>query len=228
MDVEIASLLHIAHAKKGNTLEAVKQPKSIPAVVDKGAHAAILKLANAETASNKAINAVYTAYKNMVTVTLPLLNSTAAHAAILVDIHKTYGEARKSVAIQRITMLNNCRTICYGKAASRDVPAQEAQGAQVVLDALETCTSIPALYKALSLLKTVKHAAAGVAKVEPKAKVETAAASAKGGLALPDTRKEALAAVARMLQMCARTHLKTADHELVLEIDKVVKMLKAA
>lgn len=228
MDLEIASLLHIAQAKKEGAQEAVKPPKSVPEAVDKSAHSAIVKMVNAEVASDKAVNAVYNAFKNLITVTLPMMNRTAAHAAIMVDIHKTYGEARKAAAIQRITMLNNARTICYGKAASRDTPAQEPQGVQVVLDALETCTSLPALKQALTLLKSAKHGATGVAKVEPKAKADKATPSVKGDLVLPDTRKAALAAVVRMLQLCARVHLKTADHELVLEIDKVVKMLKAA
>lgn len=228
MDLEIASLMHIAAAKKEGAQEVAKQSKSVPEAVDKSAHAAILKMVNAEVASDKAVNAVYTAFKGLITVALPLMNRTAAHAAIMVDIHKTYGEARKSAAIQRITMLNNCRTICYGKAASRDTPAQEPQGAQVVLDALETCTSLPALKQALTLLKSVKHGATGVAKVEPKAKADKAAPSVKGGLVLPDTRKAALAAVVRMLELCARVHLTMKDAELIQEVDKVVKMLKAA
>lgn len=232
MDLEIASLLRIAQAKNKGAQEAVKPVKSVPETVDKSAHAAILKMVNAEVASNKAVNAVYAAFKALIVVALPLMNRTAAHAAIMVDLHKTYGEARKSAAIQRITMLNNCRTICYGKAASRDTPAQEARGAQVILDALDTCTSLPDLKHALTITKSAKHGATGVAKVGPKvgpkAKADKAAPSVKGELVLPDTRKAALAAVVRMLQVCARVHLKTADHELVLEIDKVVKMLQAA
>lgn len=228
MDLEIASLLRIAQAKNKGAQETVKHVKSVPETVDKSAHAAILKMVNAEVASNKAVNAVYAAFKALIVVALPLMNRTAAHAAIMVDLHKTYGEARKSAAIQRITMLNNCRTICYGKAASRDTPAQEARGAQVILDALDTCTSLPDLKHALTITKSAKHGATGVAKVEPKVKADKAAPSVKGELVLPDTREAALTAVVRMLQVCARVHLKTADHELVLEIDKVVKMLKAA
>ena len=94
---------------------------------------------------------------------------------------------------------------------------------------MNACESLPALKKALTLLKVAKHGATGVAKVAPKADKATASApKASGEMAVPSHRKDALKSMVRMLQTVARVHLTTADHAIVLEIDKLVKMLKAA
>lgn len=208
--------------------EPKRAPKVAPEAVDKSLHTLAVVMAKAEGAHDKALNAVYTTFKQYALAALPIVARLPAHAAALEDIKAVFGEARKPAAIQRITMLNNMRKIAYGAPATRDTAEQGAQGVECVVEVLNTVTSMPALKKALSAMKMVKHAAQGVAKVEPKGKKAAPSAPVKAeDVQIPSTRAEAIKAACRMLEFISSTFLKPGtDSDLVLEIDDVVEHLK--
>lgn len=223
---EIADLLKVAAAKGAQ--EAPKAAPVKPEAVDKGLHALALKMVSAEAAHDKAANAVYATFKAYAIAALPIIAKSGAHMAAVLDIRTCYGEARVAAAIQRITMLNNMRTIAHGKPASRNTAAQAAQGVDLVISTLETCTSLPALKKALTLLKTEKHAATGVAKHTISDKPKAAPVKASD-VVIPSTRAEAIKAACRILEMVSATFLTISkDAETIQEVAKVVKLLKAA
>jgi len=210
--------------------KAKRAPKAAPEAVDKSLHALAVTMAKSEGAYDKALNAVYTTFKNYALAALPIIERMPAHTAALQDIHAVFGEARKPAAIQRVTMLNNMRKIAYGAPATRDTPAQEAQGTERVIEALNACASMPALKKALGEMKAVKHAATGKAKTEPKVKASASkAAPVKADdVVLPGTRGEAIKAACRMLEFISKTFLSAgSDADLVLEVADVVEHLKA-
>jgi len=202
--------------------------KAKPEAVDKGLHSLALNMAKAEGNFDKALNQVYTTFKLYALAALPIIERMPAHIAALQDIRSVYGEARKPAAIQRVTMLNNIRTIAYGKPASRDTAAQSAQGVDCVIEALNACASLPALKQALSAMKTVSHGAQGVAKgVTVKAHTKAAPVKADD-VVIPSTRKEAIKAACRMLEFISSTFLQAgSDSELVLEVADVIEHLKA-
>ena len=207
---------------------APKVEKVAPEVVDKALHNLALNMLKSENAHDKALNAVYTTFKLYAIAAMPIIARLPAHTAAIVDIKAVYGEARKPAAIQRITMLNNMRTIAYGKIASRDTPAQAAQGVDIVIEALNTCTGLPALKSMLSGMKLVTHAAQGIAKgVTVKAHVKSAPVKADD-VVLPSTRAEAIKAACRMLKFISETFLNAgSDNELVLEVADVIEHLQA-
>jgi len=223
---EIRALLIAAQGAKSAPV--VKAEKAKPEAVDKGLHSLALNMAKAEGNYDKALNAVYTTFKLYALAAMPIITRLPAHVAALQDIRAVYGEARKPAAIQRITMLNNMRTIAYGKIASRDTPAQSAQGVECVIEALNACASLPALKQALAAMKEAKHGAQGVAKgVTVKAHVKAAPVKADD-VVLPSTRNEAIKAACRMLKFISDTFLTAGtDSELVLEVADVVEHLKA-
>lgn len=214
--------------------KAKRAPKPQPEAVDKNLHSLAVTMAKAEVSHDKALNAVYTTFKNYALAALPIIERMPAHTAALQDIHAVFGAARKPAAIQRVTMLNNMRKIAYGAPATRDTPTQEPQGTARVIEALNACTSLPALKQALTQLKTVKHAATGKAKVTAsgeKAKAATTAPKAAPikaeDVQIPATRAEAIKAACRMLEFVSRTFLRAGtDSELVLEVADVVEHLK--
>lgn len=222
--LDMSKLVAIVEADKAK--EKVK-----PEAVDKGLHALALGMAKSEGNYDKALNAVYTAFKDYALAALPIIERMPAHVAALQDIRSVFGEARKPAAIQRITMLNNIRTIAYGKPATRDTAAQEAQGVEGVIEALNACTSLPALKQALSGMKTITHGAQGVAKgVTVKAHTKSAPAEKVKAedVVIPSTRAEAIKAACRMLEFISNTFLNAGtDSELVLEVADVVEHLKA-
>ena len=225
---ELATIL------QGKAQEAAQKTGKVqPEAVDKSLHGLCVKMVQAEGKFDIAQNAVYATFKNYAIAALPLIERYAVHAAALVDIKATYGAARAPAAIQRITMLNNIRTIAWGKAASRNTPAQPAQGAQVVLEALEACGSLPALKTALALLKTEKHGATGIAKVTANGEKATGIAkiipTKAEDVVLPGTRAEAIKAACRILEMVSTNFLTISkDSATIAEVEKVVKMLRAA
>jgi len=219
-------------AQKAKDAPVVKAGKPAPEVVDKGLHSLAVNMVKAEGSYDKALNAVYTTFKLYALAALPIVERMPAHVAALQDIKAVYGEARKPAAIQRITMLNNMRTIAYGRAASRKNPAQSAQGVECVIEALNSSTSMPVLKQALAAMKEVKHAAQGVAKAHVKAtpvKADVKAAPVKAEDAvMPSTRAEAIKAACRMLKFISDTFLTAGtDSELVLEVADVVEHLTA-
>ena len=224
-DLEIASLQHIAQAKK----DAPKRTsKPEPEDVDKNLHSLAIKMANSEGAYDKALNAVYATFKDYAIAALPIIERTPAHTAALQDIRKVFGEARKPAAIQRVTMLNNMRKIAYGASETRGTAAQDAQGVQIVLDALEACKSMPVLKQALTKLKSIEHASTGVVKgVTVKAKVASSAPVKAADVVIPETRGEAIKAACRMLKFISETFLSAgSDSELVLEVADVIEHLQ--
>ena len=227
---ETARLILAANAKAGKK-DTTEKAKPEPVQLSISTHKLIEACAKSEAGYDKAVNTVCMTFAALVRGVIVECASNAVRQAVIVDIYRTFGDARKPAAIQRITMLNNCITIAHGKAATKDTPAQPAQGVEVVEQALQAVSTLPALKKALTLLKVAKHGATGSVKPKDSAKADKGAAKADKGaqeVKLPDTRKAALDTMARLLNDVARVHLKTADHALILEIDKVVKMLKAA
>ncbi|MHB0965295.1 MAG: hypothetical protein ACYC36_02465 [Bellilinea sp.] len=217
--------------KKDVDKQAVTRAAKIaPETVSKDLHALAVSMSKADLSFDKALNAVYASFKAYAIAALPIIGRMPAHAAALADIKKVYGDARKAAAIQRITMLNNMRKIAYGTEATRDTPAQAAQGIHAVYDVLEKCASLPDLKKALTAMKQVKHAATGKAKTEPKAaKAAPAAKTSASDMPIPNSRAEAIQAACRILQLVSNTHLKAGtDSELVLEIEDVIEHLKRA
>jgi len=211
-----------------------RAPKAEPEAVNKSLHSLALTMAKAEGSYDKALNAIYETFKAYALAALPIIERMPAHVAALQDIHAVFGEARKPAAIQRVTMLNNMRKIAYGAPATRDTAAQEAQGTERVIEALNACTSLPALKKALGEMKAVKHAATGKAKVTAsgeKAKAAKAVPSDKvkaEDVQIPGTRAEAIKAACRMLEFISRTFLSAGtDADLVLEVEDVIEHLKA-
>ena len=223
---EVLDLNKLATMVEAGKVEAKERTQPEP--VDKGLHSLAVNMAKAEGNYDKALNAVYTTFKLYALAALPIIERMPAHVAALQDIRSVYGEARKPAAIQRITMLNNMRTIAYGKVASRDTPAQGAQGVDCVIEALNACKSVPSLKQALSAMKEVKHAAQGIAKgVAVKAHVKAAPVKADD-VVLPSTRAEAIKAACRMLKFISDTFLNAGtDSALVLEVADVVEHLKA-
>lgn len=199
-----------------------------PEAVDKGLHSLALSMAKAEGSYDKALNAVYTAFKDYALAALPIIERMPAHIAALQDIKAVFGEARKPAAIQRVTMLNNIRKIAYGAPATRDTPAQAAQGLDVVKDALNAATSLPALKQALGAMKEVKHAAQGVAKtVKVEAHKKSAPVKADD-VEIPGTRSEAIKAAVRMLAFISKTFLLAGtDADLISDIEEVSAALIA-
>lgn len=214
--------------------EPKRAPKAQPEAVDKSLHVLAVTMAKAEGTYDKALNAVYTTFKNYALAALPIIERMPARTAALQDIHDVFGEARKPAAIQRVTMLNNMRKIAYGAPATRDTPAQAAQGQERVIEALNACASLPALKQALTAMKEVKHAATGKPKVTEsgaKAKAAKAAPSAPvkaDDVQIPGTRAEAIKAACRLLEFVSKTFLSAGtDADLVLEVADVVEHLKA-
>jgi hypothetical protein len=219
---ELAVLLQAKAQEKAKT-EPIKAEK-----VDASLHGLCVKMVQAEGKFDMAQNAVYVTFKAYVIAYLPLGARMAAHAAATLDIKTTYGEARAPAAIQRITMLNNIRTIAHGKAATRNTPAQPAQGIETVLEVLETMTSLPALKKALGLMKSAPHGATGIAKhtISNKAPAKPVKA---GDVVIPSTRAEAIKAACRILETVAANFLTISkDSALLKEVQNVVAHLKAA
>lgn len=218
---ELALLLQTKAQEKAKA-EPVKVEK-----VDASLHGLCVKMVQAEGKWDMAQNAVYATFKNYVIAYLPLGVRLATHAAATLDIKTTYGEARAPAAIQRITMLNNIRTIAHGKSATRDTAVQPAQGIDKVLECLEACGSLPALKKALGLMKTETHGTTGVAKHSTaKAPAKPAKAS---DVVIPSTRAEAIKAACRILETVAANFLTISkDGALLAEVQSVVKHLKAA
>ncbi len=196
--------------------------------VDKGLHTLALNMVKAEGSYDKALNAVYTTFKLYALAALPIIARVPAHTAALHDLRAVYGEARKPAAIQRVTMLNNMRTIAYGKDASRDTVAQSAQGVECVIEALNTATSLPALKAMLSAMKLATHASQGVPKTV-KVDAHTKGAPVKPTQPeQPTTRGEAIKAACRMLKFISETFLKAgSENDLVLEIADVIEHLQA-
>ncbi len=222
----------VAAGKQSAEVKEAKE-KLAPETVDKGLHALAVSMVKAEANHDKAVNAVYASFKAYVLAALPIIERMPAHVAALQDIRAVYGEARKPSAIQRVTMLNNIRAIAYGRPATRDTAAQEAQGIECVIEAFTACTSMPALKAALSALKIVKHGGQGVAKVttsgeKAKATSKPAAPAKADDMVLPSTRAEAIKAACRMLEFISSTFLNAgSDSDLVLEVADVVEHLKA-
>lgn len=211
LTLELASLAHIDKAaREAKAQPAPKAVKAAPEQVNPTLHTLAIKMASADASHTKAINAVFLTFRDYCIAALPVIARQAAHTAAIVDIYKAFGVNRKAAGIQRVTLLNNIRKIAYGCAATRDTAEQAGQGADVVLKALQGCNSIPALKAELSLLKTVKHAATGVAKVAPKAVVKAVQAStAKASdIVIPAQPVELLHAVERILQAYS-THVLT-------------------
>lgn len=229
---ELKALAQVAAQKAIADKAAIAAHKETrkPEAVDKGLHSLALSMAKAEGSYDKALNQVYTAFKDYALAALPIIERMPAHVAALQDIKAVFGEARKPAAIQRVTMLNNIRKIAYGAPATRDTPAQAAQGLDVVKDALNAATSLPALKQALSAMKTEKHAATGVPKTAPKVKaaiVGTAPVKAEE-VQIPGTRSEAIKAACRMLAFISTTFLSAGtDAELIGEIEEVSAALIA-
>jgi hypothetical protein len=230
---ELKDLLLAAQAKKAQeasdkaAIAAHKEARK-PEAVDKGLHSLALSMAKAEGSYDKALNAVYTAFKDYALAALPIIERMPAHLAALQDIKAVFGEARKPAAIQRVTMLNNIRKIAYGAPATRDTPAQAAQGLGVVKDALNACTSLPALKQALGAMKEVKHAAQGVAKTGKVEAHKKAAPVKAEDVEMPSTRKEAIKAAVRMLAFISKTFLSAGtDAELIGDIEEVSEALTA-
>lgn len=231
---ELATLLQgkaVDHAK-AEAAKAKADNAALAASTVQSLHTLAVKMATSEGALDKAHNAVYQSFKAYALVALPLIVKSAAHEAAIKDIHSAFGEARKAAAIQRVTMLNNMRTIVHGKAATRDTAAQPAQGMDIVQQALDACTALPALKSALVALKSAKHAATGVAKTEPKAKAEkavTAKPVKAEDVQIPSTRAEALKAACRILEMVARDYFTLSDNRKEIDqVNAVVAMLKKA
>jgi len=227
---ETARLILAANAKAG-AKDTTAKAKPEPVQLSASTHKLIEACAKSEVGFDKAVNAVYMTFASLVRGVIVECASNAVRQAVIVDIYRTFGDARKPAAIQRITMLNNCIKIAHGAPATKDTPAQAAQGIEAVEQALTASATLPALKKALQIMKSAKHGATRKVKPKDEAKADKAPAKVSEGaqeVKLPDTRKAALDTMARLLQDVARVHLKTADHALVLEIDKVVKMLKAA
>lgn len=223
----LAAQAHKAQKETDQAAIKAHHEKAAPEAVDKTLHGLAVNMAKAEGAYDKALNGVYTTFKLYALAALPIIERMPAHLAALQDIKAVYGEARKPAAIQRVTMLNNMRKIAYGMAATRDTAAQSAQGLEVVQQALDAATSLPALKQALSALKEVKHAAQGVAKTAPKAAPKAAPVKAED-VQIPGTRAEAIKAAVRMLEFISNTFLNAGtDSELVLEVADVVEHLKA-
>ena len=226
---ELRALILADAAKKA---EPKRAPKAAPEAVNKSLHALAVTMAKSEGAYDKALNAVYTTYKNYALAALPIIERMPAHTAALQDIYAVFGEARKPAAIQRVTMLNNMRKIAYGAPATRDTPAQEAQGTERVVEALNACASMPALKKALGELKAVKHAATGKAKVtasgeKAKEKPAKVAPVKADDVQIPATRGEAIKAACRMLEFISKTFLSAgSDADLVLEVADMIEHLK--
>ena len=213
---------------KGKAAQPVKVAKLETEAVDKGLHGLAVKMASAEANHDKALNAVYSTFSAYAAAALPIIAKPAAHAAAIADIYKVYTDARKPAAIQRVTMLNNMRTIAHGKAATRDTPAQEAQGMDKVLAVLSTCKSLPELKAALSSMKSVTHAAQGVAKVSPKATAKAAVLKADD-VSIPGTRAEAIKAACRILEYVSTNFLTLSkDQATIKEVEKVITMLSKA
>jgi hypothetical protein len=227
-DSEIAALLQATQAAKDQAAIKTAKERMKPEAVDKALHSLAVDMVKAEGSYDKALNAVYTTFKLYALAALPIIARLPAHAAALQDIKAVYGQARKPAAIQRVTMLNNMRKIAYGAPATRDTAAQAAQGVDIVTEALEACTSLPALKAALSALKTEKHGAQGVAKTV-KVQAHTKAAPVKADdVQIPSTRAEAIKAACRMLKFISDTFLSAgSDAELVLEVADVVEHLEA-
>ena len=219
---ELAVLLQ-ARAQEKAKAEPVKAEK-----VDASLHGLCVKMVQAEGKFDMAQNAVYATFKAYVIAYLPLGARMPAHIAATLDIKTTYGDSRAPAAIQRITMLNNIRTIAHGKAATRNTPVQLAQGVDTVLEALEACTSLPALKKALGLMKTATHGATGVTKhtISDKAPAKPIKASE---VQIPSTRAEAIKAACRILETVAANFLTISkDSALLDEVQTVIAHLKAA
>jgi len=213
---------------KGKAAQPVKVAKLELEAVDKGIHGLAVKMASAEANHDKALNAVYTTFATYAAVELVISERLAAHNAAIADLYKVYTEARKPAAIQRVTMLNNMRTIAHGKAATRDTAAQPAQGMDKVLAVLSTCKSLPELKTALSSMKSVTHAAQGVAKVSPKATAKAVTLKADD-VAIPSTREEAIKAACRILEYVSTNFLTLSkDQATIKEVEKVITMLSKA
>jgi len=227
---ELKALANIAAQKAIADKAAIKahHEAAKPEAVDKGLHSLALSMAKAEGSYDKALNAVYTAFKDYALAALPIIERMPAHVAALQDIKAVFGEARKPAAIQRVTMLNNIRKIAYGAPATRDTPAQAAQGLDVVKEALNAATSLPALKQALGAMKEVKHAAQGVAKTV-KVEVHKKAAPVKAeDVEMPSTRKEAIKAAVRMLAFISKTFLSAGtDAGLIGDIEEISEALTA-
>lgn len=195
-------------AAKVNALVAILQPVAVKAekqkaeVVAPALHKLAVSMAQADSKVLSAENAVYAAFKAYVMAALPIIASAPAHLAALADIKAVYGAAREAAGIQRCTMLNSVRTIAHGKDATTRNPAQVAQGVDIVIEALDACESLPALRKALQLLKLTTHGATGVTKHSADKAQATGKVKADS-VVIPESRAEAIKAALRIMEYVA-------------------------
>ena len=217
--------------------EAVKAEKVQLEKCDTALHALAQAMLKSEVGYSKAVNGVFLSFADYVRAALPIVARLPAHAASLADIKLVFGEARKSTAIQRVTMLNNIRGIAYGRLATNTTPAMPAQGVTVILDALNACSTMPALRDALALLKPFKHGSTGQTRLPGASDVKPPKTSLAPPLVepvtastmpVPGTRLEAIKAACRILEFVSTTFLSAgSDSDLVLEVADVVEKLRA-
>lgn len=209
--------------------QAVK-PKAAPVAKEETPqtiYTALLPVVKADNAAFKADGAVYAAWNAFLGVYIAEPRSAGQLAATLVSITTLYA-ANKPTGILRKTMLTNVHTVVFGKAAGRKEDgttreAQPAQGADKVQAALEECQTLRGLKTMLATMKIVKHASTGVAKQD------TGKAAVSKPAPVISTREQAIKAAVDILQQVAREFLTVGkDAPIISEVDKLVKMLRAA
>lgn len=203
----------------------VKPEKVKPEAVAPALHKLAVSMAAADSKVASAENAVYAAFKAYAMAALPIIVKSAAHLAAVTDIKAVYGVAREAAGIQRITMLNSIRTIAHGKAATRSTAAQPAQGVDVVIEALDACESLPALRKALQLMKLEAHGATGKAKHGTDKPQATGKVKADA-VVIPESRAEAIKAACRILEYVKTHILKVSESAISDEVEHVIATLR--
>jgi hypothetical protein len=228
--VELKELLVQAAQSKA---QVVKAEKPVAQVCNAQVHAAIVTIGRTEEAANKADGKRYPAFKEMLSLALPLMADAGQWAAIVIDLHQAL-KARNlpAVGVQLVGVVNNARHIAYGKAKTRDMYCDEpAHGLDVVYEALDAATSVKTLKSALAAMKIEKHASQGKPRgeTEQKGKKVAPVAPVKADdVQIPATRIEALNAACRILAFVSSTFLSAGtDADLIGEVDEVIQALKA-
>lgn len=211
-------------------LLASKAAKPEPITLDKAHHVLVVNVGKAEATYNKAEGGRWAASKALVETCMGELKSLPYRTALYHDI-KTTLETMPAVSTQLVTVLNAVAYIVHGRPATRDTPAMAAQGEQPVKDALAACTSLKTFKSALTKLKPVQHASAGVAKVTAsgekakQASGKAPTASDKG--ASVDEVHPSIAQAVKVLQWVASHDLKPgSDAQLIGDIERICAELQ--
>lgn len=196
-----------------------QQPMSIKVLVT--------AMYKADAVHGKSALAVLHTYNDFLRVALAEPMAKKAIAELCELITQTY-RSMEAEGKAKIAMFRNAYIIAHGREATRDTPAQPAQGFEAVQAVVDTCATVTDLKRKLPHAKLVKHGATGTPKL-PKVKAVKPVPAVL--TEATQTRPEAFRSVVALLKAFNNEFLHLAnakDLPIMEEVEKLVALLKAA